>query len=219
MLHLRSTRALRGAVLASSFALAALAAFSAAPAQAIQFTLDHEFDTGLVGPHATVDVTESGGGLDFTLSLAGSDLGAGADMHIFYFNLAGDPTNVTLSSTQVVNTPFTLDLSPPVAGGAGASFEYGVNLGNGAGPPGNGVLKTASFRITADQPLTLADLEVLSQTSQGILAHAALHVQGTSLIAGASSETVGGVIPEPGTLLLLGAGLAGLAATSRRPRA
>jgi len=217
MLRLHFLRPLRG-LLISSFALAALVAFAAAPAQALQFTLDHEFDAGLIGPHATVDVTESGGGLDFVVSLAGTDLGAGADLHIFYFNLAGDPTNVELTPGQVVATPFTLAIDPTVAGGAGSSFEYGVELGSGGGPSGNGVLKTASFRITADQPLTLASLAVLSQTNQGILANAALHVQGTSLVTSTDSETVGGVIPEPGTLLLLGSGLAGLAATGRRPR-
>ena len=208
---------LRGALLLPSLVLAtALATFGAAPAGAIQFTLDTEFDTGFVGPHATVDVTESAGGLDFVVSLAGTDLGPDADLHEFYFNLAGDPTNVTLSSSQVVQTAFSLDADPPVTGGAGASFDYGVNFGDGAGPPGNGVLTTASFRITADQPLTLASLQVLSQTNGGILAHAALHVQGTSLLTGASSETVGGVIPEPGTLLLLGTGFAGLAIQGRR---
>lgn len=197
-------------------ALGSLAA--AAPASALTFTLDTEFDAGLVGPHATVTVTESGGGLDFEVSLAGSDLGPGADLHVLYFNLAGDPTNVTLSSSQVVNTDFTLASNPPVAGGAGASFEYGVSFGNGAGPPGNGVLKTATFRITADQALTIGSLAVPSQTSQGIVANVALHVQGTSLVAGSTSETVGGVVPEPGTLLLVGVGLAGLAARGRRAR-
>ena len=214
-LAFRSFRSLASSRLLLLAALAPIA-MAATPAEALTFTLDTEFDTGLVGPHATVDVTESGGGLDFVVSLAGTDLGAGADLHEFYFNLAGDPTNVTLSSSQVVNTAFSLDVDPPVAGGAGSSFEYGVNFGNGAGPPGNGVLTTASFRITADQPLTLADLEVLSQTSGGILAHAALHVQGTSLVTGADSETVGGVIPEPGAVLLLGTGFAGLALMGRR---
>ena len=113
----------------------ALLLLGAAPASALQFTLDTEFDSGVAGSHATVDVTASGGGLDFVVSLTGSDLGAGADLHVFYFNLAGSPTNVTLSSTQAVNTAFSLALSPPVAGGAGSSFEYGVHFGNGAGPP------------------------------------------------------------------------------------
>lgn len=189
----------------------------AAPASALQFTLDKEFDAGTAGPHATVDVTESAGGLDFVVSLAGTDLGAGSDLHRFYFNLAGDPTNVTLTTVSAVANAFTLEVDPAVAGGAGSSFEYGAGFGNGAGPPGNGVLKTASFRITADQALTIDDLLVLSQTSQGILAHAALHVQGTSFVPGTDSETVGGTVPEPGTLLLLGPGLAGLALARRRP--
>src|SRR5690606_34615155 len=180
----------RTRILTRLLAFAALGSLAAAaPAGALTFTLDTEFDAGVVGPHATVTVTESGGGPDFEVSLVGSDLGPGADLHVFYFNLAGDPTNVTLSSSQVVNTPFTLAVNPAVAGGAGASFEYGVNFGNGAGPPGNGVLKTATFRITADQPLTIGSLLVLSETSQGLPAHVALHVQGTSLVSGADSET------------------------------
>lgn len=211
------TSRLAPALLPAVAAFACLA-LASAPASALTFTLDTEFDAGLVGPFATVTVTESGGGLDFEVSLAGSTLGASADLHVLYFNLAGDPTNVTLSSSQVVNTPFTLAVDPPVAGGAGSSFGYGVSFGNGAGPPGNGVLKTASFRITADQALTLDALTPLSQTSQGLLANVALHVQGTSLVSGSTSETVGGVIPEPGTLALVGVGLAGLALRGRRPR-
>jgi hypothetical protein len=189
-----------------SLLLAAIGALAiqAAPASALSITLNVEFDDGTIGPHATVTITES-------------DLGAGSDLHEFYFNLAGDPANIQLTSSQVVNTPFALLSEPSVAGGAGSSFEYGVDFGDGGGPPGNGVLKSASFRVTADQPLTLASLAPLSETSAGIEVHFALHVQGTSAPF-STSETVGGVIPEPGTLLLLGAGLAGLAATGRRSR-
>jgi hypothetical protein len=216
MLRFLRPSSLRSALL-PSLALLGFAAFAASPAQAILFTLDTEFDAGLTGNFATVEVTESGGGLDFIVSLAGSELGPNADLHEFYFNLAGDPTNVTLTTVSVVNTAFTLQLDPPVAGGAGSSFEYGVNFGNGAGPPGNGVLKEARFRIEADQPLSLSDLEVLSQTAQGIQVHAALHVQGTSLVSGSDSETVGGTIPapEPGALGLLGGGLLALAVRRR----
>jgi len=102
-----------------------------------------------------------------------------------------------------------------VAGGAGSSFEYGVNFGNGAGGPGNGVLKTANFTISANEALTLASLSPTSSTSQDIVVNFAAHVQGTSFVAGSTSETVGGVVPEPSTAGLLVLGLAALASRRR----
>lgn len=194
--------------------LAAALLLTASSASALSFPLNVEFDDGLVGNYGTVTVTENAGDLDFQISLTAA-LGAGADLHEFYFNLDGSPTGVAISSTQVVNTPFTLALNPPVAGGAGSSFEYGVNFGNGAGAPGNFVLKTANFTISADQALTLASLSPTSSTSQGIVVNVAAHVQGTSLVAGATSETVGGVVPEPTTAGLLVLGLAALASRRR----
>jgi len=184
-------------------------------AHALTIPLNVEFDTGATGPYATLTVNEVGGDLDFSLSLAGTNLGAGADLHEFYFNLTGSPTGLALSNTNAPTTAYALLTNPPVSGGAGSAFDFGVSFGNGAGPSGNGALKTATFRLSADQPLSLASLSELSQTSAGILVNFALHVQGTSL-PGATSETVGGVIPEPTTALLLGAGLLGLARSGRR---
>lgn len=197
----------------------AAALTAAAPAGALSIQLNTEFDAGTVGNHLLLTVNENGGDLDFVLSLAGTDLGAGADLHEFYFNLVGSPTNVLISNTNAPNTAYALSASPSVAGGAGSSFEYGVSFGNGGGGPGNGVLKTASFRISADQVLTIASLAQTSSTSSGIVVNFAAHLQGTSFVAGATSETVGGVIPEPSTALLLTAGLLGLARTPRRSRA
>jgi hypothetical protein len=205
--------ALRGAAVALAAWLLA-----AAPASALTITLDREFDAGTVGNHATVTVTESAGALAFVVSLAGTDLGTGSDLHEFYFNLVGSPTGITISNTNAPTTAYVLSTSPSVAGGAGSSFEYGVNLGNGAGGPGNGVLTLASFTISAAQPLTLASLAQTSSTSQGIVVNFALHVQGTSFVAGATSETVGGAIPEPSTAILLAVGLLGLARAGRPRR-
>ena len=173
-----------------------------------------EFDDGLVGTYGAVDVTESGGDLHFAITLDAS-LGADRDLHELYFNLADGFTGVGITSADVVNTAYSLDANPPVAGGAGSSFDFGVNFGNGGGGPGNGRLTSATLVLSATQPLAIADLLIVSSTSQDIEAVFAVHVQGTSLVAGATSETVGAPIPEPATALLLALGLSGLAAFPR----
>ncbi len=203
-------------------AIAGASLLLAQSAQAVAFTLDVEFDDGLQGSYADVEVVQDGTGLLFEIALRDA-LGPDADLHRFYFNLDGAIPELSITSDDEVTTAYVLSLAPPVAGGAGSDFDYGVSFGNGAGPPGNGQLTTASFRIApVDTSLSL-DLEAFlaaapSFASGGsIAAMAALHVQGTSLVSGASSETVGGVVPEPTTGLLLSAGIA-LALGRRRIR-
>jgi hypothetical protein len=197
-------------------ALVASLGFASA-ASALSIPLNVEFDAGTIGNFGTVTVTQNGNALDFSVSLTGSVLGANADLHEFYFNLLGSPTGVAISNTNAPNTAYVLSTNPSVAGGAGSSFEYGVGLGNGAGNPGNGVLKLATFTLSALQPLTLAMLNQTSSTSgSGVTVNVAVHVQGTSLVPGVTSETVGGIVPEPGTLVLVLSGLAGLAVAGRQ---
>jgi hypothetical protein len=193
----------------------ALVLAAAAPAGAVSFPLSVEFDDGLVGNYGSVDVVESGGDLLFTVTVAPS-LGADRDLHELYFNLADGFTSLAISSTDVVNTAYVLSANPSVAGGAGSSFDFGVNFGNGAGGPGNGRVTTATFTLSAAEALSIADLQIVSSTSQGIESIFAVHVQSTSLVSGVTSETVGAAIPEPTTAALLLAGLSGLAALGRR---
>jgi hypothetical protein len=190
--------------------LACLALLIPTPASALGILLDVEFDTGAAGSFATVDISEAAGDLDFEVTLDPS-LGSQADLHILYFNLVGDPT-LSLSATNAGSTEYTIEENPAVVGGAGSAFDYGVDFGNGAGPPGNGVLALATFTISASVPLHLDDLLESSFASGGsIEVHLALHVQGTDLIQGADSETVGGLVPEPATVILVATGLLAIA--------
>ena len=185
-------------------------------ASAVRFGLDVEFDTGQIGSFAQVTIVETDvGALDFRIEL-GDALGDEADLQEFYFNLLGAFTGVAISTDDAPATPYTLSPNPPILGGAGSEFDYGVNFGDGAGEAGNGVLSAASFRLTADQPLSIADLLESSFASGGsIESQLAAHVQGTELFVGADSETVGGVVPEPATGALLALGLASIGCVRR----
>lgn len=195
----------------------------AGQAQAFQF--DVELDTGDSGSFAVVSISELAGDLFFQVTTnvpPNTDLGADADLQDFYFNLDGVFTGLAISSTdtQDPNGMYALLVDPAVKGGAGASFDYGVNFGNGGGPSGNGTLQDATFTLSADQDLFLSSLNVLSPTNNAGPVDFAAHFQSTMWAGdpGQDSETVGGVIPEPATGLLLAAGLGALGVRGRRRR-
>lgn len=187
-------------------------------ALAVNFSLDIEFDDGITGNFGNAEVIENGGELDFTITLT-DELGSGADLHRFYFNLTSAFSGLGIKGTNAPSngSDYVLLFDPSVAGGAGSSFDYGINLGSGAGKKGNGKLKTASFTLFASQALTLADLLGSSFASgNSIEIFMAVHVQGTSLVESASSETLGSIVPEPSTGLLMMMGLALLGQSRRR---
>jgi hypothetical protein len=213
---MRQSRSVHGAR-AAICALALLAGVGSLPrpAHALTLPLTFEFDAGLQGDYGSVRIEENGsGGIFFEITL-GPDLGPNADLHYFYFNLLGSLPDLAITSDDAVQTAYRLESDPSVRGGAGSSFDYSVFFGNGAGPPGNGTLQTASFTLfSSSTALSLADLFELSSTSQGLEANFAAHVQSTSTPA--NSETIGAVVPEPASFALLACGLFGLAAAGRR---
>jgi hypothetical protein len=210
----------------AGFGLAAGLGGAAREAEAASLTLplSFEFDDGRTGDFGSVRVDEvSGGDLLFKITL-GPDLGDDADLHEFYFNLDGvDADGLEISAFLCdgggCGTDFELEADRPVRGGAGSDFDFAVNLGNGAGRRGNGVLSMASFVLGGDASLAIGDLLAEhSFTAAGIETIFAAHVQGTSGSGNDDSETVG-AIPEPATAALFALGLAGLAFGSRRSRA
>ena len=201
-----------------ALALVACLGFPPDPARALTLPLSFEFDDGVEGDYGTLVIEEDGaGGIFFEVSL-GPDLGPNADLHYFYFNLLHDVPDLVLSSDDGVHTAYSLIAGSSVRGGAGSSFDYAILFGNGAGPPGNGTLQTATFTLSSSSTaLSLADFFEISSTSQGLESNFAAHVQSTSTRAG--SETVGALVPEPTTFALLAGGLLGLAAAGRRKQA
>jgi PEP-CTERM motif len=191
----------------------------AGAASATTFNLTARFGTTNVASFGTVDVTEvAGGDLLFEISLNPAAFGGTADFHEFYFNLDDAITGAAITSPDVVQTAYTLASGSNPAGGAGSSFDFAVNFGNGAGPPGNGVLHGASFVLSASTDLAIADLLISSHVNTPLDVFFAAHVQGTAL-PGADSETVGAPVPEPSVLALAALGLVGLAGARRARRA
>ena len=167
--------------------------------------------------YATVEITQNGDDLDFTVNYVGG-IGGNADIHELYFNIVDSATitGLAIVSDDAPNSSYSLlGPDPSVAGGAGSSFDWGVSFGNGGGPPGNGILQSASFTLSADQPLLISYLYETSATNNTAPINVAVHFQNTSTNPG--SETIGGVvIPLPASLWMLMAGIGALGALRQR---
>lgn len=189
---------------------------SSATVHALTIDLTSEFDGNSLGTTSfgTIDIIENSGALDFTVTANTTNLNGG-DIELLYFNLDFLPTDLLIAADNSPNTPYsTVGPNPTVKGGAGSSFDWGVNFGQGGGPPGNGVLTLATFTLSANEPLLFSNLMEQSTTNNTPLVTMAVHFQGTDIF-NATSETVGGnpatPIPEPTTLLLMGLGLLSVA--------
>jgi hypothetical protein len=206
--------------------------FPAASVSGDTIDLVYEFDGDSDGmtSFGTIEFFQDGLGVDLEIIANTANL-VGGDIHEFYFNLPDsiDINTISISnsggvSDQTINAFTSLGEDPNITGGAGSSFDMGISFGNGGGPPGNGVLTTATFSLTATGGLLVSDFFSETSTSSNVPPmFAAVHFQSADVF-GNGSETVGGgalqgpAVPEPASMTLLGfAGLLLLQIRSRKP--
>lgn len=208
----------------------ALLSWQAAPLSGDIVNLVYEFDGDSDGvtSFGTIELTQNGAIVDLEIVANTANL-VGGDIQELYFNLpaAVDISSLVISnsggvSNQTINAFTLLGTNPSIAGGAGSSFDTGINFGNGGGPPGNGVLTTATFSLTATGGLLVSDFLAETSTSNNVPpVFAAVHFQSADVF-GNGSETVGGgpqggpAVPEPGSFALLGIGLGIVMLQNRR---
>ena len=212
--------------LSSPLFAVAFAALLAAPSGAVTLSFDCISDN-IAGDCAigeaqlTVEVTDLGGGqvlFDFMnsgpsdssitdvyfddgsllgiSSLIDADDGVGGDPGVDFTGMGANPPNL----------PSANDASPPFVATAGFLAD--------SDPPAqpNGVNPGEMLGIIFDLQIGSTFADVLAELENGDL-RIGIHVQGFG--TGGSESFVNDPIPEPGTVLLLGLGLAGLAARRR----
>ena len=108
-----------------------------------------------------------------------------------------------------VSDPGVFDGDP--ASGSLRTIQYGANPGQSAGAGADTVITTLTFLAVGGGDGSIA---VAFQSGDRILGAAGADITSTAALTDATVT----VVPEPGTALLMGLGLAGLGAAGRRNR-
>lgn len=203
-------------------------------AGALSFDLEVVLADGTTGDFATVEVEEVGGDLRFEIEVREEHQ---SEVHVreLYFNTLWEYPDLSISES---NGSYTLRSNPEVVAGDGAEFDWAVDFREGPmAEPWN----VFAFTLSSSDELDEMDLLESSFTDGGLEIQVGLNVLRESAwniqdgdwdhIHGPSCghfggdpwrdrdptpETWGNPIPEPGTGVLMLAGLLGLAFVGRR---
>jgi opacity protein-like surface antigen len=168
-------------------------------------------DCDIAEAQLDVELTDDGGGqATLTVTNAGPD-------QVVFTRVAFDDIAGVLSSISVTDTAgvdFDVDATPdnfPEGNELTPDFEPDLDAVAANPAPSNGLGVGESLDVTLTLTGSFAD--VLDALTDGSLR---IGVRAQSFASGGSESLVNVPIPEPGTLLLLGAGLSGLVAVGRR---
>lgn len=217
MLHLLS-RALLAVSLTLPASLLLAGSASAVPVTFFCITGNSAGDCAIGEAQLSAEVTDVGG-MQVLFDFSNSGPAASSITDVYFddgtlLGIAGliDADDAALGSTGDAGVDFSQNASPPNLPGANAvGFQTTAGFLADSDPPAqpNGVNPGEMLGIVFDlqTPGTFAD--VIAELTDGRL-RIGLHVQGFA--SGGSESFVNHPVPEPGTALLMGLGLLGLAA-------
>ncbi len=204
----RLTNLRKYAVSLAMFAVVALGSAVVANADSVVINVPNAGLSGTPGPYATVNYVLNGGNIDVTVTMfpgfAAFGTGA-ANNGIFGFNVVGSTAGL-----NITNLPAGFAFNP--AGGQMDGFgNFDVTL-SCCNPPG---VTSFSFTISRTGGFSSAS-DIFEANASG--AHFAIHIAPTNgnPTGFAADGGTPGDMPEPTSMLLMGTGLATLAAGLRK---